>query len=241
MFKVYRVNLPTLAVLFILTLLLVHSSGCSQKIRPPSAAQMVNAESFPLRKDQLLGVWLRKIDDMPGYEGYQFGNNGKVQLLNMFTIIGDHWQLINGNSMTIWSYSGTSSEIDESRYRISELRGPRLTLIPGNAELGYNEVYYRPELTRPTDRWIGRWTNKDSEYLDITPADRDYRVVIGSNTEIRVYRGQAIDEQIEFPDNGRLNIIRRLPSKEIEPKSSEGLENCLMIGDKGAYCRSILP
>jgi hypothetical protein len=181
----------------------------------------------------LLGVWLKKIEGQGGFEGYQFEANGRVHFINMYTIVGDKWELHAADSIRIWAYSGSIPQAQSRTFEIAELTDETLVLVPSNAVAGYRYVYHKPIIKHPADHWIGRWTTPEGRFLDLTPQGENYRLVIGALDSMGVYAGYAEDSAIRFERNGQTEYVR---SRRGEFRQDQ--ENCLIIKKGEEFCHN---
>lgn len=75
----------------------------------------------------LAGQWVRKAEGMDIEEGYELQADGKMNFINMASIIGEAWQQA-GDTLTIYHHTERYPQRDSSRYQIVQLTDSTLEL-----------------------------------------------------------------------------------------------------------------
>jgi hypothetical protein len=222
---------------FVLLIILLAILNCGKNRPQRDTAIATRKVPTSIPKTQLFGVWLKAIEGQEGFEGFQFETSGKVRFVNMYTIVGDKWELLAGDSLRIWAFSGNISEARAVTYKIAELDSKSLALRPRHAAPDFQFVYHRPAINRPTDRWIGRWTGEQETFLDLTPRGENYRLLIKTAERFNIFTGYVEGTAVRFERNSKTEYIRLASGKEIGGQRLAGEEECLVIQVDERFCR----
>lgn len=101
-----------------------------------------------ITKERLVGIWVRPIATQPGDEGYHLYEDGKLKFINMYSMIGDTWEL-NGDTLTLFAHTERYPTPVPMIYRIISLSDSTLELVPENAAPNYTEKFRRKNFTMP--------------------------------------------------------------------------------------------
>ncbi len=101
-----------------------------------------------LTKERLTGIWVRPIATQPGDEGYHLYGDGKLKFINMYSMIGDTWEL-RGDTLMLFAHTERYPTPTPMIYRIYSLSDSILQLVPENAAPNYTESFKRKNFTMP--------------------------------------------------------------------------------------------
>lgn len=101
-----------------------------------------------LTKERLVGIWVHPIATQPGDEGYHLYADGKLKFINMYSMIGDRWEL-NGDTLTLYAHTERHTTPVPIVFRIYALSDSALELVPENAAPNYTEKFRRKNFTMP--------------------------------------------------------------------------------------------
>lgn len=101
-----------------------------------------------LTKERLVGIWVRPIATQPGDEGYHLYEGGKLKFINMYSMIGDTWEL-RGDTLILFAHTERHTTPVPMIYRIYALSDSLLELVPENAAPNYTEKFRRKSFTLP--------------------------------------------------------------------------------------------
>ena len=87
-------------------------------------------------------------------------------------------------------------------------------------------------------KWIGRWTGPEGTYLEITPADGAYSIVISNLDGPRSFNGSAAGDRIDFTRDGVDESIRAGTGAQTGMKWLADKSDCLVVRNGEGYCRS---
>ncbi len=140
-------------LLFACALLL---SSCAKYMddKPGTADSAAIADSLlmlqrgVLTKERLTGIWVRPIATQPGDEGYHLYGDGKLKLINMYSMIGDTWEL-RGDTLMLFAHTERHLTPIPIIYRIYSLSDSILQLVPENSAPNYTESFHRKNFTMP--------------------------------------------------------------------------------------------
>ncbi len=96
----------------------------------------------PLTRENLSGVWMRMLATQKAEEGYNLKADGRLALLNFYTMHGDHWQL-SGDTLYFYKYTDQDTIAKPSLARVLTLNDSTMVIAPIGAPSGYTETYHR--------------------------------------------------------------------------------------------------
>ncbi len=170
----------------------------------------------------LIGVWLRPIEGLPGVEGYQFESDGTVRFVNMFTIEGVRWEMVDDNVVRIWSATERYPEPESVDLQLVSVTATELRLRRAMVEDAVEQVY-----TREADAWVGRWTGPDGNFVDVAVAEDEWRVTSRLGQDFNTEPGRRVgDDLIVGIGLGTTRLKRKGPG-------------CLRWADHGEFCRQL--
>lgn len=142
-----------LPAVFCLTLLF---TSCAKQIddEPKQSDSARAADSLlqlrlsTITKERLTGTWVRPIATQPGDEGYHLYADGKLKFINMYSFIGDSWEL-RSDTLMLYAHTERYPTPVPMIFRIASLSDSTLELVPENAAPNYTEKYRRKNFTLP--------------------------------------------------------------------------------------------
>jgi len=135
-------NLKT-TLFFVFCICLIFTS-CGRANRQTAPADLTQ---------QLIGPWLRNIPKSKEVDGYYFGPEGSLKLINIFSMQADGWSL-KENLLTITTHTERYPTPQPIEYTIESISENELHLERD----GYQTVYHRPRYT--TELTNTRWVPK---------------------------------------------------------------------------------
>ncbi len=106
------------------------------------ADSLSKLQSKPPSKENLTGVWMRILTTQKAEEGYNLKADGRLALLNFYTMHGDHWQL-SGDTLSFYKYTDQDTIPKPSLARVLTLNDSTMVIAPIGAPSGYTETYHR--------------------------------------------------------------------------------------------------
>ena len=94
-----------------------------------------------------------------------------------------------------------------------------------------------PGVTKPADRWLGRWEGVEGTYLEITKTDDRYVIEIKDLDKTNVYQGLAFTDGIAFTRDGKTETIHARSGEQTGMKWLASKKNCVVIRYGEGYCR----
>ncbi len=219
------------SVKFCLFVGLVLSAGCG-------GGKSVDDENVALaQQDLLIGVWLKPVADTNGFDGLQFDADGQVHYLNMFTIMGDHWQRVGLEGLDISSHTERYPEPESDHLVIKILTSTQLVLVPLDSPGAEGVVYQRAPSDKPADRMLGRWGTVEGRFFDVTPEGDAYRIVEKNLQEFKVMIGRPTGEGMIVDKVGHSWTVTLVEGRDTGRDDWQDSENCLKIEDTFYLCR----
>jgi hypothetical protein len=141
-------------------------SSCAKYMddKPGAADSAAMADSLlmlqrgVLTKERLVGIWVHPIATQPGDEGYHLYADGKLKFINMYSMIGDTWEL-RGDTLILFAHTERHTTPTPIVYRIYALSDSLLELVPENAAPNYTEKFRRKSFTMP-ERFASAYTEE---------------------------------------------------------------------------------
>jgi len=129
--------------IFVLTLFLI--SSCNQSKKTKDRFQI------PLSKENLSGIWLKKIEhpDATFYKGFDLMPDGQLVLENIYTMKGQNWEL-NGDTIILHSEMYKDSSSIASSYRVIQINEDTLRLKPLSSPFDMELVYKKSDVSIKT-------------------------------------------------------------------------------------------
>lgn len=94
-----------------------------------------------------------------------------------------------------------------------------------------------PVVTKPADRWLGRWKGVEGTYLEITKTDDRYAIEIKDLDRTNEYQGLAFSDGIAFTRDGKTETIHAGSGEQTGMKWLANKKNCVVIRYGEGYCR----
>lgn len=129
----------TCSLLFVV--LAIFLSGCTVNM----------VVTTPKESENVFGAWLKDIEGQKSQDGYFFGQDNSLHMINVFSMTGDRWELKVDN-LTIWTHTERYPNPEPMSFQITKLTPDKLVLLNGSEEI----VYQRPDHTTNlvNTRWV---------------------------------------------------------------------------------------
>lgn len=112
------------------------------------ADSLLKVQLSAISKEKLTGIWVRPIATQPGDEGYHLYADGKLKFINMYSMIGDSWEL-RGDTLMLYAHTERYPTPVPIIFRVAMVTDSLLELVPENAEPGYTQKFRRKNFTLP--------------------------------------------------------------------------------------------